>query len=435
MTVGDPRIASGARPVDESVSALPRVAVALDDGFYGASSGSAFSNRAFLTAVGRLLPPGRLVVIPSQVPGHRRSDPLWTAEVQETLQAQRAAVLPVPGSRVSPGSVSAHETLCEQVGEQVAKLAAQGGRCLLVGLDLPFLGLAPHLPDGVELILVPRSTTALVHPEDDRRIRWERAGLLTAVARGHRVAAISQHMRRHFSDDYGVPAGALLDLPNGLLLDEDAEPPSSMLPLPPRATAGFLLAMGRAVPEKGFEDLLLAVSLLREQGVRVPHLVLAATSAAGRPNAYQALLKEGIRAAGIDATLVTVFTPAVRGWLYSAALRAVVVPSREEAFGRIPLEAFAAKAAPVVATRAGGLAQTVMDGVTGVTARPGDARDLASAIRRALEVTPRQRARFVKAGSALLTSRHDYRATIRTALADCAPWALAPAGHEAGEPR
>jgi glycosyltransferase involved in cell wall biosynthesis len=185
--------------------------------------------------------------------------------------------------------------------------------------------------------------------------------------------------------------------------------------------------MGRAVPEKGFEDLLLAVSLLREQGIRVPHLVLAATSDAGRPNAYQALLKEGIRAAGIDATLVTVFTPAVRGWLYSASLRAVVVPSRKEAFGRIPLEAFAAKAAPVVATRAGGLAQTVMDGVTGFTARPGDVSDLASAIRRALEVTPRQRARFVKAGSALLTSRHDYQATIRTALAECAPWSLVPA--------
>ncbi|GAA1681394.1 hypothetical protein GCM10009733_092590 [Nonomuraea maheshkhaliensis] len=44
-----------------------RVVVALRDGFYGASSGSGFSNRDFLIALTRLLPPGCLVVMPSRI--------------------------------------------------------------------------------------------------------------------------------------------------------------------------------------------------------------------------------------------------------------------------------------------------------------------------------------------------------------------------------
>jgi glycosyltransferase involved in cell wall biosynthesis len=242
-------------------------------------------------------------------------------------------------------------------------------------------------------------------------------------------------MRWHLGHDYGVPPRALLDLANGLLLDEDTAQPSAVLPLPARARAGFLLAMGRAVPEKGFEDLLLALTLLRGQRPRLPHLVLAATTSAPQTNAHQDLLRDMIRDCALDATLVTAFTPAIRTWLHSRALRAVIVPSREEAFGRIPLEVFAAKAGPVVATSAGGLAQTVVDGATGFTAKPGDPGDLAASIHRALLATPREREGLVRAGSALLAARHDYLATIRTALGECAPWALAPAGHQDSESR
>jgi glycosyltransferase involved in cell wall biosynthesis len=133
-----------------------------------------------------------------------------------------------------------------------------------------------------------------------------------------------------------------------------------------------------------------------------------------------------IHAYGLDATLVTRFSPAIRAWLHSPALRAVVVPSRAEAFGRIPLEAFAAGAGPVVATRAGGLAQTVVEGETGFTAAPRDPASLATALHRALTVLPRERERLRNAGAALVRSRHDYEAAIAAALGRVAPWALAP---------
>ncbi|MGP4084080.1 hypothetical protein [Streptomyces sp. KR55] len=46
----------------------PRVVVALHEGFFGAESGTGFSNRAFLTTLARLLPTGRLAVITPHVP-------------------------------------------------------------------------------------------------------------------------------------------------------------------------------------------------------------------------------------------------------------------------------------------------------------------------------------------------------------------------------
>ncbi len=78
-----------------------------------------------------------------------------------------------------------------------------------------------------------------------------------------------------------------------------------------------------------------------------------------------------------------------------------MIPSRTEPFGRVPLEAYAAGAAPVVATTAGGLAEQVIDGVTGLTASPADPVSLASAIGRALSLTDDERDRMRCAGRCL----------------------------------
>ncbi|MFF7030758.1 glycosyltransferase family 4 protein [Streptomyces albidoflavus] len=237
----------------------------------------------------------------------------------------------------------------------------------------PLLGLAPYTSPTMDLLLVPRSAAALTRPGDRPRIRWEREALRAAIARGGRIGAISTHMREHLVASCGLPRASIVNIPNGLFREELTRP-TVVRPLPLQARGGFLLAMGRAVPTKGFEDLLEALHVLKERGVRIPHLLLAAVTSEGheRLTSHQKDLAAGIRAYGLDATLITRFTPSVRSWLHSPALRAVVIPSREEPFGRIPLEAFAAGAGPVVATSAGGLAQTVIEGVTGFTSAPRD---------------------------------------------------------------
>ncbi|MDR3702061.1 MAG: glycosyltransferase family 4 protein [Candidatus Sulfopaludibacter sp.] len=60
-----------------------------------------------------------------------------------------------------------------------------------------------------------------------------------------------------------------------------------------------------------------------------------------------------------------------------------IVASRYETFGLVALEAMA-HGCPLVATRAGGIAETVTDGVNGMLCRPGDPLDMASQISRLL---------------------------------------------------
>ncbi|MFG1971563.1 glycosyltransferase family 4 protein [Nonomuraea fuscirosea] len=394
-----------------------RVVVALRDGFYGASSGSGFSNRDFLVALTRLLPPGCLVVMPVQGPSDT-VDPCWADRLLRSLRQAEAQIVPINDSSEDPSHVR------RRIVETVAHLATGTERCLLISLSRSLLSLGDHAIDNVDLMLVPRTTAALSCPDDVSEISRERDCLHTAVKQGGRVAAISVFMRQHLRDDYGLPADGLVDLPNGLLLGEEP-PEEEALPLPGPAERGFLFALGRPVPEKGFEDLLAALDVLRSRRVPVPHLVLAATTP-DVPNGYQRRLAKVIEDGGADATLITGFDPRIRAWMSSPALLGIIVPSRVEPFGRIPLEAFAAEAGPVIAPRVGGLRETIVDGFTGFTAEPHDPALLADAIHCALTISSRDRCRFMETGVALLRRRHDYLRTIRTTLAEVSPWALRP---------
>ncbi|WP_159029142.1 glycosyltransferase family 4 protein [Streptomyces viridochromogenes] len=352
-------------------------------------------------------------------------DPAWVAETEDMLRRADAEVVPVPGGRAATAARAGCEALCERVTEATRERLADAPTAQLIGLDVPFLGLGSHrrVDDPFSLLLLPRSTSELASPEDRRRIRWEHKGLTAAVRGGARVAAISHHMRGHLEQVYGIPRHAMVDLPNGLLLSDHED--VARASLPPQAEAGFLLAMGRAVESKGFEDLLEALRILSARGERVPHLLLAPTTHTETLSGYQRQLQAMVRDYAIDATFLPRFSPLYRSWLRSPALRGLVVPSRSEPFGRIPLEAFASGAAPVVATRAGGLTETVVDGVTGFTAEARDPMDLAHAIGRALHIGPRERDQMRARGRALLMARHDYEATIRSYLRQYVPWAMA----------
>src|SRR5205814_3307816 len=61
----------------------------------------------------------------------------------------------------------------------------------------------------------------------------------------------------------------------------------------------------------------------------------------------------------------------------------LVLPSRDEPFGTVLAEAMAV-GTPVVATRVGGLAEVVEDGVTGALVAPDDPEALAAAVREVL---------------------------------------------------
>jgi glycosyltransferase involved in cell wall biosynthesis len=128
-----------------------------------------------------------------------------------------------------------------------------------------------------------------------------------------------------------------------------------------------VLAVGRLVPEKGFDVLIRAVA---ETGDR---LVVVGDGDI-RP-----ALDSLTRSTNADVTFAGSVDPTELARDYAAA-RVVAVPSRREGFGMVAAEALAAGRA-VVGTRVGGLPDLVTDGVTGTLVAPDDVAALVDALR------------------------------------------------------
>ena len=135
-------------------------------------------------------------------------------------------------------------------------------------------------------------------------------------------------------------------------------------------------------PRKGHADLLDAASRVTRAHPRTRFVIVGdAEGPEGQP--YVEGLRARATAAGLGEHVV--FT----GWRSDVArvlhgLDVFVLPSHNEGLPRAVLEAMAASL-PVVATRVGGTADLVMDGVTGLLVPPGAPLALATAIGRLLE--------------------------------------------------
>ncbi|MDQ1680292.1 MAG: hypothetical protein QOI42_1151 [Frankiaceae bacterium] len=420
----------------------PTVVVAMHDGFFGSGTGAGFANDAFLRTLVGLLDPGvRLVVLPIRLADdspERRAE--WHARSTALCAGAGATVRPVDNGthgRTRFGGVDAFACAARDTATALRDEILPGASQLAVVLfDVPFAGVAAQLPPQLctRIALVPRSTGLLHDVGNSARIAYESAGMRTLAEAGGRIAAISAYMRNHLRADYRLPDAALCDLPDGLTATDWRPPDVAPPPLPRAALAGFLFAYGRAQPYKGWDDLLDALALLRDRGTTLPHSVLAAVSDQPGVTDYQRHLAARVDALGLDGTLLTAFHPGMRGLLGHPALRAVVVPSRTEPFGRVPLEAYAAGGGPVVATTAGGLAEQVVDGVTGFTAAPEDPPALAEALGSALAMDDRARTRMRDAGHELARTRFDHSAAILRFFGDFAPWATSSAARRAVVP-
>jgi hypothetical protein len=411
----------------------PAIAIALHDGFCSFGTGAGSANRAFLTALTQLIGPGvRLVILPVRlVPASAEYSPAWHAEMRALIEAADGEVFPVDngtGGLVRFGDVAAFQRASASAARVIREeVLPRANQLLIVAFDTPFYGLSGQLPAPARpaVVAVVRSTAALHAPGDSDRVSWDQEGLHATAAAGGWIAAISAHMRQHLAEGYEIPGSTLIDLPDGVTASEwqHAAPPDMSL-LPPRARAGFIFAMGRAQPYKGFDDLVDALTLLQSRQVPVPHAVIAAVTEDAEPSAYQRHLARRIASGQLDCTLITRFAPGLRTLLLHPALAAVIVPSRAEPFGRIPLEAFVAGAAPVVATTAGGLAELVIEGRTGYTAEPEDSRSLAAAIYRALSADTATRSRLRVGGRHLAANRFNHDQAVRGFLSAHAPWAI-----------
>jgi glycogen(starch) synthase len=147
-------------------------------------------------------------------------------------------------------------------------------------------------------------------------------------------------------------------------------------PLPVRAPR--LLCLGRLAGEKGFD---LALTALASTLDRLPSLRLViAGDGPERTKLQQQAAELGI--SGVVEFTGWVAPEAVPALINTAV--AVVIPSREEAFSLVALEA-ALMARPVVGVRVGGLAEVVLHEQTGLLVEKEDSEALAKAIAFLLE--------------------------------------------------
>jgi glycogen(starch) synthase len=204
------------------------------------------------------------------------------------------------------------------------------------------------------------------------------------IRRAHALTAPSDDMARRISEAVGIERARITVIPN---------------PLAAPATNGngagaktktednpTVLYVGRLERAKGIGVLAEAIPQVIRQVPRARFLIAGYDRPTSRGKSQQRELEEGFARAGIMASVE--FAGAVEQSklpaLYAQADVCVVPALQYESFSYTCAQAMAS-GKPVVATRVGGMSETVRDGLAGLIVKPGDARELTGSILRLLK--------------------------------------------------
>jgi D-inositol-3-phosphate glycosyltransferase len=224
-------------------------------------------------------------------------------------------------------------------------------------------------------------------PEPLRRVVGEEQ----VIAAADRLVANTVDEARQLVELYAADVDRVVTVAPGVDLEHfrpgEASAARTRLGIPPDAVV--LLFVGRIQPLKAPDVLLRAAARMLEQDPalrsRLVVAVIGGPSGSGlaEPEALQRLAHQ----LGIND--VTRFEPPstgkerLRDWYRAASV--VAVPSHNESFGLVALEAQAC-GTPVVATDVGGLRTAVRDGVSGLLVAGHDPADWSSALTKAVEL-------------------------------------------------
>lgn len=198
------------------------------------------------------------------------------------------------------------------------------------------------------------------------RAAYPLSPVLARLAR--RTICVSDGLRRHLVTDWHAPPDRLATIPNPIPLGH-AHPANDAADLARRPPT--ILAVGRLVPEKRFEDL---IASLAECPPETCLTIL------GEGPERPALLKAAAEA-GLSAR---VSLPGyAEPWTAYAQARVFGLSSVSESFGNVVVEALAS-GLPVVATDCGGPREILDNGRFGRLVPVGDRAALAQALRAAL---------------------------------------------------
>lgn len=247
-----------------------------------------------------------------------------------------------------------------------------------LALDLPIVHMSHTLG-------YPKNAAAQLpwEQEPSRRLQIEREVLQGSDALVAESPASKQHMAWHYDVD---PANVAV-IPCGVdvarFQPQDKRRARAALSLPPEAP--ILLSVGRLQPSKGIDTLLQAAAEVRRDYPDVWVLVVGGglDDQDERETAELNRLQTLGRRLGLSNVHYVKAQPQEKLAQYYAAADVFVMPSHYESFGMVALEAMAC-GTPVVASKVGGLASTIVHGDSGLLVPPGDWRAFAQAVSRLL---------------------------------------------------
>jgi len=226
-----------------------------------------------------------------------------------------------------------------------------------------------------------------------RLLRW-------ALRRATRVVACARSLGAAATALAPDVASRLTVIPNGVDPERFADGPTYSHPRP------YLVAVGRLVPQKGFDVLLEAFA-----GVASDVDLLIAGDGPERGRLESLRDRHGLTG---RVRFLGTADPAAVAPLFRGALL-VVCPSRWEGLPLVSLEAMASGRA-VVASAVDGIPDAVIDGETGVLVPPDDPRALTRAIESLLGA-PDRRERLGARGAALVRERFTWASVAERYLA------------------
>jgi glycosyltransferase involved in cell wall biosynthesis len=281
-----------------------------------------------------------------------------------------------------------------RAGRVAARLSAQGAIDIVHGLGASVLGYAVRNTSErrVPLILNPQGLEEFGATDPGRaplkRIGYFplRLGVRMCARAADRVLATDRALVRPVRQHLNVSEHKVRVVPNAIELRDCDNPDAVVRARSLREDAGMtaegtlLLSVGRLEANKGFDVLIRALASLSADRVLADdwRWVLVGDGPMRRT------LERDITAAGLAKHAILwgrAELADLHGWYEAATL--FVHPTLYEGSSLVTLEAMAHRRA-VVATRAGGLPDKVLDDVNGWLVAPGDAAALAAALAKAL---------------------------------------------------
>lgn len=212
------------------------------------------------------------------------------------------------------------------------------------------------------------------------------------LMRCQRIQLISHSERNYLAERFPQYLSKTEVLPLGISLSSESWQPESV---------NEFLYVGRLMDYKGVEDLIHAMSIIRQSG-RQLHLNIIGRG----PDHYEAYLRMFVQSKNLRAWVkFHGWMPNSEVWQRMGRAAGLVIPSRREAYGLVALEGMSI-GTPLIASRAGGLAELVSNSCA-LTFEAGNVIQLSGALKTALDNPSLLRALAAKGRVRALTFEWD----------------------------